>query len=166
MILLLAAAPLIAFALPVSTLAPNRRGLWMCAALFFAALWFWHMPIPYDSTFRSTLAYWSMHLSLFGSAILLWRELMHHRTEDTFKALMAGLLTSMHMGMLGAVLALASHPLFSAHLLTAPPWGLNALQDQQLGGSIMWIPGIALFLWTALRSFRRMWVALDGAKTA
>jgi putative membrane protein len=65
------------------------------------------------------------------------------------------------MGFLGAVLALAARPLFPWHLLTAPTWGLTALQDQQLGGTLMWVPGVALFLWAALRSLERVWQALD-----
>jgi cytochrome c oxidase assembly factor CtaG len=50
------------------------------------------------------------------------------------------------MGLLGAVLCLAGHPLFSWHLLTTFAWNMTPLEDQELGGVIMWVPGIALFL--------------------
>ena len=67
----------------------------------------------------------------------------------------------MQMGFLGAVLTLASRPLFFWHLTTTQRLGPHAAQDQQLGGVFMWVPGIVLFLWAALRSLQRLWDALD-----
>jgi putative membrane protein len=160
MILALVAAPLIALGLPGSS--RSALGLWTSATAFFIALWTWHMPAPYDATFSSTPLYWAMHVTLFGSAILLWRELLHHSARRTVDALIVGMLTCVQMGLLGAVLALSTHPLFYPHLLTTAAWGLSPLQDQQLGGTLMWVPGILLFLWAAIRSVRRMWSALEG----
>lgn len=148
MILILLAAPLIASA-PITGL---RRAipLWVAVVIFFLSLWLWHMPLPYDATFRSTGLYWLMHVSVFGSAILLWHELLHHRHDRLVAVLCAGAITSIQMGLLGAILAFAAHPLFLAHLTTTVVWGLTPLRDQQLGGVFMWVPGIAAFLWTAL----------------
>jgi len=159
MILVLLAAPLIASGWTESSRKPAL--LWAAAAMFFIALWFWHMPVPYDATFASTMLYWSMHVTLFGSALLLWHELLNHRHDRLGDVLAAGALTSMQMGLLGAVLTFATHPLFLWHLTTTRAWGLTALRDQQLGGVIMWVPGITLFLWTALRSLRRAWLSLE-----
>lgn len=162
MILVLVAAPLIASAQTIPT--TNRRAsavLWIAAACFLIALWFWHMPVPYDATFSSTTCYWTMHLTLFGSSILLWHELLHQRHERIGAVLVVGALTSMQMGLLGAVLTFATHPLYLWHLTTTSPWGLTPLQDQQLGGVLMWVPGIGLFLWAALSSLRRAWMSLE-----
>jgi len=164
MILLLVAAPLIALALPRGSGSRGRERLAFFTGAFFVALWFWHMPTPYDATFTSTSLYWLMHVSLFGSGILLWRELIHHRPQDTGAALFCGMLTSMQMSLLGALLTLAGHPQFSVHFATSSLWGFTPLQDQQLGGTIMWVPGIALFLWVALRSLHRLWAALEAPK--
>jgi putative membrane protein len=103
-----------------------------------------------------------MHITLFGSALCLWRELLHHEPDRVVEVLAAGAMTSMQMGFLGAVLALAGRPLFSWHFTTTSTWGLSALQDQQLGGSLMWVPGILLFLWAAIRSLERLWSALEA----
>jgi putative membrane protein len=172
-VLLLLAAPLIALAWPRVYFRRRRRGrshaahrLWFAAAAFFGALWFWNMPRPYDGTLVSTPLYWFMHITLFGSGILLWRELLHHRPEQTVDVLTAGALTSLQMGLLGAVLMFAGHPLFFRHLTTTAVWGLTPLRDQQLGGVIMWTPGILLLLWAAVRSLLRLWSALEGAKAA
>lgn len=164
MILLLAAAPLIARAWPPRRPRPARWPLWASAVAFLIALWYWHMPLPYESTFRSTLSYWCMHVSLFGSGIWLWRELLHPRAQHAAEVFIAGALSSMQMGFLGAILALAGRALFSAHLLTTAAWGMTPLQDQQLGGALMWVPGIALFLWVGIRSLERQWSALDQSK--
>jgi putative membrane protein len=165
MILLLIAAPLIALGMPVK----RRRTGWalgMTTLLFFAALWFWHMPWPYQATFTSALVYWCMHVSLFASAIGLWRELLHHPPARTAEALFAGALTSIQMGLLGAMLSLADHPLFRWHLTSTWAFGLTPLEDQQLGGVLMWVPGIALFLWVAIRSLVRLWSSLEGVRAA
>jgi len=166
MILVLIAAPLIAVSLPAPARIPGDHALWITGSAFFAALWFWHMPVPYDATFTSNTLYWLMHTTLFGSAILLWRELLNHRAEGTATALCVGALTSMQMGLLGAVLTFAGHPLFVWHLTTTWPWGLTALQDQQLGGTLMWVPGIVLFLFAALRSLSRLWTVLNEGTPA
>jgi putative membrane protein len=164
MILLLAAAPLIAFALPRTIYRNGSLPLWASAAAFFVALWYWHMPGPYDATFSSTSLYWLMHVTLFGSGILLWRELLHHRQKRTVEVFAVGALTCMQMGFLGAILTLAGRPLFFWHLTTTAVWGLSPLQDQQLGGTLMWVPGILLFLCVAIRSLERLWSALEGVK--
>lgn len=161
MILLLIAAPLIALGLPRREMARSARSLRLASISFFIALWFWHMPNPYYATFTSSTFYWLMHISLFGSGLWLWRELLHHAPEHTAEALLAGMLSSMQMGLLGAVLTLAGHPMFEPHFLTAPLWHLTPLQDQQLGGVVMWVPGILLFLWVAIRSLRRLWAHLE-----
>lgn len=166
MVLLLVAAPMIAAGLPRLRESTESWTLWVSTMMFFAALWFWHMPVPYDSTFTSTVLYWTMHLTLFGSSILLWRELIHHSSRQTAQVLAAGMLTLVQMGLLGAVLALGNRPMFLWHLTTTQVWGLTPLQDQQLGGAVMWVPGIALFLWAALRSITRLWQSIERARPA
>lgn len=161
MLLILAAAPLIALGMPRGELRFARARLWSAGAVFLIALWFWHMPWPYDATFISTPVYWSMHLTLFGSAIWLWREILQGAHQLTVDVLAVGALTSMQMGLLGAVLTMAGHALFFPHLFTTQAWGLTPLEDQQLGGVLMWVPGIVLFLWAALRSLERLRGSLE-----
>ena len=162
MILLLVAAPLVALGFPQRRHSGTAVPLWTAAAAFMLFLWVWHMPGPYAATFSATTVYWAMHLTLFGSGIVLWSELVHHPAKRTGLVLTVGLLTSMQMGLLGSVLALARRPLFYPHFITTQAWGLTPLQDQQLGGTLMWVPGILLFLWAAIRSLRIVWNSLEG----
>jgi len=162
MLLLLGAAPLIALALPRTSASRGGPGLWLAATAFLFSLWFWHMAKPYDATFSSASLYWLMHITLFGSAIVLWRELLHHAPARAADALIAATFTSLQMSLLGAVLTLAGSPLFYSHLLTTQQWGLTPLEDQELGGALMWVPGMLLFVWTALRSLWRLWSELEA----
>jgi putative membrane protein len=161
MILLLGAAPLIALGLPRSAPPRGTAGLGISACAFLAFLWFWHMPNPYDSTFASTTIYWLMHITLFGSAVALWRELLHQAPARAADALIVATFSAVQMSLLGAVLTMASAPLFYSHLLTTQAWGLTPLEDQELGGALVWVPGMLLFAWTALRSLWRLWSELE-----
>ena len=167
MLLLLVAAPLLALALVPETpraAAPVR--LWFSGLLFLIALWFWHMPVPYQATFDSDTVYWLMHITLFGSGVLVWRELLTPDRNTTGERLIVAALTSMQMGLLGAVLTMAGHPLFIPHFLTTQVWGMTPLEDQQLGGVLMWVPGIALFLWASLRGLWELRNRADAMRNA
>ncbi len=132
----LVAAPLLA-----SGFARGRpMGTALPAFAFAAALWFWHAPITYAATFAPDgIAYWAMHGTLLGSAVWLWAALLRGRPEG---AALAGIVTAIQMGVLGALLTFAPRVLYAAHDGGVTlPWGLTALEDQQLGGLLMWVPG-------------------------
>lgn len=72
--------------------------------------------------------------------------------------------TALHSGLLGALLTFAGTVWYPDYARTAPQWGLTPLEDQQLGGLIMWIPaclvyvvaGLALFAGWLRESDRRL----------
>ncbi len=149
MILLLVAAPLIGVALPQGRW---RQSIWWSVAAFTAALWVWHMPAPYDATFHSDAVYWAMHVTLFGTAIWLWRDLLNHKPGEALIVVAAGLFACVQMGLLGAILSLSAYPWFDWYATTTSTWGLSQLEDQQLGGILMWLPSGVIFLIAASRS--------------
>lgn len=161
MILTLLAAPFVVAGRPAQAFAaalgaPALRGRWprpaplASAGLFAALLWFWHAPAPYAATFSSTWIYWSMHLTVFGSALWLWQALLETGKGSMLARLAGGFVSSVQMGFLGALITLAPRAVYTPHALTTAVWGLSPLQDQQLGGIIMWIPGCLIFLAFAL----------------
>jgi putative membrane protein len=152
MALALLAAPLLARGWPASANGGVRAALAATGA-FAAATWHWHAPAPYDATFRSDALYWAMHLSLLGAAVALWRALLRRDSGAPLIGLACAALTSVQMGLLGALLTFAPAPLFESHLLTSWAWGLSPLEDQQLGGLVLWIPGCGAFLLLAAWSF-------------
>ena len=73
------------------------------------------------------------------------------RRRDRAAAGVAGLLmTSMHMTLLGVLLALASRPLYGGHGDVLTLSGLSPLQDQHLGGVLMLVFGGVSYLAGAL----------------
>ncbi|SNR26404.1 cytochrome c oxidase assembly protein [Paracoccus sediminis] len=125
------------------------------------AIWFWHMPQPYDAALGSNALYWAMEISLIASAAWLWAAMVG--ADRVGHAVTLSLGTLLHMGMLGALLTFATRPLFAPHLLTTAPFGLTALEDQQLAGLVMWIPAALPYVGFAAW---RVWAMLDPARTA
>ena len=119
----------------------------LAAAAFTAALWAWHAPGPYTATFESAAAYWLMHLTLFGAALWLWSALFDAPGEHLGSFIAASALTTIQMGLLGAIITFAGRPLYPPHQFTTLAWRLTPLEDQQLGGVVMWIPaGVVLVI--------------------
>jgi putative membrane protein len=154
MVLAFIAAPLAAFGLPRAR--PLPIGPLGAAMAFAGLLWFWHAPAAYSATFWSDVVYWAMHISTFGAAVWLWSVLLDHAPTQTMSTILAGLFSTVQMGFLGALITLAPQPLYAPHALTTIAWGLSPLQDQQIGGGIMWIPGCAAFLIVAMLRLGRL----------
>lgn len=130
-----------------------RRGFAVVApwAAFTACLWIWHLPGPYDATLASDRAYWASHLTLFASALWLWRALLRAGGADGLVGAALAAAAALSMGLLGALLTFAPTALFASHVATAPAWGLTALEDQQLGGLLCWVPGCGVLALAGLR---------------
>jgi len=69
------------------------------------------------------------------------------------------------VSLLRALLTLAPRPLFVSHFGTTWPWGLSPLEDQRLGGVIMWTFGGTLFTVIGVLAFGAWLKSLstDGA---
>lgn len=170
MLLTLICAPMVAAGRPLDVLAalirrrptPVTDGAAatspLAAGMFAVLLWYWHAPGPYAATFDSTVTYWTMHVTVFGSALWLWTALIARLGSRPALALAAGLLSTVQMGLLGALVTLSPHALYAPHFATAGLWGLTPLQDQQLGGALMWAPGCLAFLAAALAE---LWALLE-----
>ncbi|QDL99476.1 cytochrome c oxidase assembly protein [Rhodopseudomonas palustris] len=144
------AAPLLALSLrrTATASALTRAG----SAMFMVhtvLLWLWHAPAPYAAALADPAVFWAMELSLLGSAVALWLAVL--APAGAIGRSLALLLGSVvQMGMLGAVITFARAPLYDAHLGVTTAWGLSALQDQQLAGLVMWVPGALPYLAVAL----------------
>lgn len=60
------------------------------------------------------------------------------------------LVTLIHSGLLGALLTFAPVPLYDLDPAGPASWGLSPLQDQQLVGLVMWVPGGMAYLLASL----------------
>jgi putative membrane protein len=177
-LLMLVAAPLIAFARPIGIFlwALPRRARYalgalghrpwfasswrgcsspLSASLFQAAmLWLWHAPAFFDAALRSEFWHAAQHLSLVGSALLFWWSINTASSLER-KHGVAGFwlfFTSVHSALLGALMAFAESPWYAqyAHMGLSGTAGLSPLEDQQIAGLIMWVPGGAVHAIAAL----------------
>ncbi|WP_299819621.1 cytochrome c oxidase assembly protein [uncultured Jannaschia sp.] len=156
---------LVAVAAPLLVRAAGPRGAGLPASAFAvstATLWAWHWPGAYDLALSHVGVYWLMQLSLLGSAVWFWRVVLAPERSGV-EALTLIVAAFAQMGMLGAILFFAPQPLYEAHLLAPFAWGLAPLDDQRLGGLLMWVPAGLPYAAVAAFVARRGWTALRRA---
>lgn len=133
------AAPLLALGLPE----PVRR-LPLAAAPVAAAVlelvvvWAWHAPVLHDLARASFGWLAAEQASFLAVGFLVWLAAFGGGRERTAAGIGGLMLTSMHMTLLGALLALAPRPLYAA---------CAGVSEQQLGGLMMLgVGGLAYLL--------------------
>jgi cytochrome c oxidase assembly factor CtaG len=111
------------------------------------ALWAWHVPALFDAALRSPAMHILQHASFLASALLFWWAALGGAPAPARRGVAMVLLftTMLHTGALGALLALAPAPWYP-HYVDSAAAGLDPLEDQQLGGLVMWVPGGLAYL--------------------
>jgi putative membrane protein len=147
------AAPLLALAVAGGRHDPVRRlpGVFApvpASVVELLVVWGWHAPALHDAA-RGTPGALVLEQGMFlASGLLVWLAAFGGgevlRAERRAAGVVALLLTSMHMTLLGALLALPPRPLY-AHGIAGGGL-LTPLQDQHLGGAIMLTVGGAAYL--------------------
>ena len=144
--LVLVMAPLLVFGLE-----PRLRrltgSLWGATAINAIVFWTWHAPAPYAAALSSVLMYALMQFTLLASAMGFWIAI---RRSGPAAAMAAILVTTVLMGLLGALITFAGRPLYAPHFASALNWGVSPLEDQQLAGILMWAPGSIAYLAAAM----------------
>lgn len=116
--------------------------------LHAAAIWVWHAPFLYAATVTSELAHTAQHTSFMVTALLFWWA-VHDRPRHGIAVLYL-FTTAVHSSLLGALLVFSPDVFYPPYESTAPAWGFSALEDQQLGGLIMWVPAGLIYFGAAL----------------
>ena len=143
LLLLLAAAPLFAIAIPPL----KRPRLALATAVQALIFWAWHAPDLYAQAMSDDLVYWVMQVSILGSAVWFWAAVRASNAAAAVGGLLAAMLL---MGLLGALIVFAGEPLYAPHFASTLAWGMTPLEDQQAAGLIMWAPAAAAYLLVAL----------------
>ena len=127
------------------------------------ALWVWHLPALFDAALASEGVHTLQHLTFFLSALLFWWSLVRiRRGEKSYGiAVFSVITTALHTSFLGALLTFAGWVWYPAYAARALAWGLTPLEDQQLGGLIMWIPGGLVYL-VAVLALMGLWLQMPG----
>jgi putative membrane protein len=116
--------------------AVDPLGAWLIHAV---VLWAWHIPSLFESALTHEGVHALQHASFLASALLFWWSVLAQPARAG--AGLASLFTTMlHTGGLGALLTFAPTPWYP-HYADTLAYGLTPLEDQQLGGLVMWVPG-------------------------
>lgn len=115
-------------------------------------LWIWHVPPFFQASILDSTVHSWQHFSFLFAALLFWWSLFHGRARHGGPgvAILYLLTTAMHTGVLGALLTFSERVWYPVYAPLTPAWGLTPLEDQQLGGLIMWVPGGLAYLVAAL----------------
>ncbi len=163
-----AAAPLIAWGLPQGRRFRNGMppALPLAASLAeLAIVWGWHAPVMRAAAQSSAAVTAIEQVMFLAAGLLLWRSsLVPGPRAHAAMGALALLATSIHMTLLGALLALSQRPLFGAGQVSCFGVVLDGLQDQEFGGVIMLLAGAVVYLAGGLFLVSRLLTADDGGK--
>jgi putative membrane protein len=152
----------------------SARWLVGATTAYVMVLWAWHVPAFYQAALRSTAVHALQHVLLFGTAVLFWWSVAGAARRGAHGAgIMAVFLSGLVTGGLAAILTFSERVWYPWY--TAGAGGLSPLEDQQVAGALMWVPGgvvhgavsVALFVgWLALAERRAAAIPVPVRPTA
>jgi putative membrane protein len=119
------------------------------------AIWVWHAPTLLDATLESEALHRLQHTSFLVTALFFWWAIFRLPTKQYGLGAVHVFTTMLHTSILGALMTLAPRICYFRQTRDAPLFGWTPLEDQQLAGLFMWVPGGAIYLivglWLILR---------------
>ncbi|MGE7136646.1 cytochrome c oxidase assembly protein [Luteibacter sp. NPDC031894] len=108
------------------------------------ALWLWHAPALFGLALAGEGWHVLQHLSFMVTALLFWASMLDEARmrRHPMSAVVGLFFTALVSGALGALMAFSASPWYVGYArLGMTPFGLTPVEDQQLAGLLMWIPG-------------------------
>lgn len=117
--------------------------------IFNLVLASWHLPPLYNSAMYYHEVHILQHLMFLVASVLMWWPLLSPLPELPRLSYPGQMLYSfvmtLPMTVISVFIVYADHVLYPAYASSPRLWGLSPLEDQRLGGLIMWIPGGLFF---------------------
>ena len=116
--------------------------------VFEAVYWFWHVPRFYNWALLNDIVHLIEHACMACASFYLWRNIidpwpMRSRLHMGLRLLFLAAIMALN-SVLGAALTYANAVWYAYEGIPMPGWWADRwghLDDQRLGGLIMWIPG-------------------------
>jgi cytochrome c oxidase assembly factor CtaG len=148
------------------TIAPIWRAVTdplVATILHGTALWFWHMPAVFDAALASEPLHRLQHVSFFVTGLCFWQAALNPRSRTAGIGLACFCLfaTALHSGFLGILLTFAPQPIYAYPGEPRSASGLTGLEDQQIAGLVMWVPGGMVYAVAAV-VLMGMWIGKSG----
>jgi putative membrane protein len=113
-------------------------------------VWGWHLPALRALSQSAGVFRVAEQACFLAAGLILWLSCLggsgEARDERRLGGTLGLLFTTMHMTLLGALLALSPRPLYGDGLVTCFGTVLSAGEDQQVGGVVMLMVGAAVYL--------------------
>lgn len=123
--------------------------------LFITIYLGWHDPTAYNAALTHRWVHDIQHITFFVAAMLYWWPVIgaapHIHSHFPRWAKLPYLIGTVPPNMfVGISIAFATDVRYSYYESVPRIWGFTVMQDQQIAGAIMWIPGSMMFLMAAL----------------
>ncbi len=127
--------------------------------LFNLVLAAWHLPPLYNAAMYYHEVHIVQHLMFLVTAVIAWWPLLSPMRELPRLSypgqMLYSFLMTLPMTIVSIFIVYADHVLYPAYASAPRLWGLSPLEDQRLGGLIMWIPGgLFFYLLTSIIFFK------------
>lgn len=157
-------APLLARPAPAFVLRTITRPLPALGA-YAVALFVWHLPGPYGEALRSHAVHFGEHAVLMTAALIAWWPIASPSRRLPPLPYGAQILYlfvfGMPMTIVAALITGAEHVLYPFYATAPRVTALTPLEDQRLGGILMWVPAGVIPLVAFTFVFFR-WVAAEA----
>jgi putative membrane protein len=180
LMLALVVAPLMIMGTPGAMLAPalELRGVrpvarWLtkpahCFAIFNIVVAGWHLPPLYNYALEHHPVHIGQHLMFLVASVLVWWPVLSPLPELprlSYPGQMLYLfLLSIPMAIIAVYISYADVILYPLYASAPRVWGITPMNDQLIGGLIMWIPG-GLYFYTIISIVFFKWQQRNGIES-
>lgn len=135
------------------------------AIIFTVPIVLWHLPPFYEAAMRHHGLHIVQHLVFLATSVVMWWPVLSPLPELPRASypgqLLYLFLLGIPMSVVGAMITLADAPLYPFYVAAPRVMGLTPLDDQQIGGLVMWVPG-GLVFWLAMTVVWFRWSAREA----
>jgi len=165
LLLTLVFPPLLLYGTPAYVIRPLLRPRWVMAVgrvvtrplpaalLFTGPIVIWHAPALYEAALRHHNLHILQHLVFLTTAVIMWWPVLSPVPElpriPHLLQMLYLFLLGIPMSITGALITLSDSVLYPFYAAAPRVGGLSPLDDQQIGGLLMWVLG-GLMLWIVL----------------
>lgn len=133
--------------------------------LFLATLWLWHVPQLYSAAVNDDFVHLLEHTLFFWPAVFFWWNVVDswpfRARLSAPRRLLYIFFATAGLKLVGVLITVSGQVLYTAYLLPREGTDFTALDDQRIGGLIMWMGGgLYMLLPLAIVFFR--WAQQDA----
>jgi putative membrane protein len=129
----------------------------------------WHLPQFYNTALEHHNVHIVQHLMFIAAAVLMWWPVVEplpelQRLTNPLRILYLFAL-GIPMSVVSAMITLSENVMYPWYADAPRVFALSALEDQQMGGLIMWVPGMMVF-WIAVTVVFFRWSSREDREEA